>query len=210
MYSDPRWSSSQVARNDKISRRVSERAIRGILISHSFFSNLLLLITIMSLSDLDFLHQTLASQSSSRPTRSTEDTSEGTTSITDGFKVSDQATGDESTPTPSLASLLATLQATTTSTNTTLNSEVSPEEEEGQEMNEEDLLRMLEKLNEAEGAADDLEGRLDGLIGNLDQMLSLLGVSPEEDLGGGEEEGEKEEEEDSTKEVTSEGKKDER
>ncbi|GAA6062386.1 hypothetical protein JCM10212_003195 [Sporobolomyces blumeae] len=40
----------------------------------------------------------------------------------------------------------------------------------------EDLDAMLRRLNEAEGAADDLEGRLDGLIGNLDEMLSVLGV----------------------------------
>lgn len=50
-----------------------------------------------------------------------------------------------------------------------------------------DVERMLARLNEAEGAADDLEGRLDGLLGNLDQMLSLLGVNPEEDVEKGEE-----------------------
>lgn len=49
-------------------------------------------------------------------------------------------------------------------------------------MSDADLEKMLERLNEAEGAADDLEGRLDGLIGNLDSMLSLLGVDPG-DLG---------------------------
>jgi len=146
----------------------------------------------VSLSDLDFLHQTLASQSSIRPTENSGRTSEGTTDSIDELPITGSPSSEGSTPTPSLA----TLQATTTSTNAALDSTTSPGE--GEELSDLDLEKMLERLNEAEGAADDLEGRLDGLLGNLDQMLSLLGVNPEnfnheeeeqvpeEDLGKGE------------------------
>ncbi|GAA5932349.1 uncharacterized protein JCM15063_001197 [Sporobolomyces koalae] len=83
---------------------------------------------------------------------------------------------EPSTPTPSLASLLASLQAATSNSRTA--PDTAGEIDEGADLSEADLERMLEKLDEAEGAADDLEGKLDGLISNLDQMLGLLGVDP--------------------------------
>lgn len=51
-------------------------------------------------------------------------------------------------------------------------------------MDEQALNAMLERLDEAEGAADDLEGRLDGLISNLDQLLGALGAVGEQERGG--------------------------
>ncbi|GAA6022194.1 hypothetical protein JCM11491_002428 [Sporobolomyces phaffii] len=139
----------------------------------------------MSLSDLDFLHQTLAAQSRSEPRdratgeseQPSPDRPRDATDDGDG-----DVAGARDPPTQSLAALVASLQATTDSTTAALESTRSQRDDEGEgedeEVTEAELERMLAKLNEAEGAADDLEGRLDGLIGNLDQMLSLLGVDP--------------------------------
>ncbi|TKA50432.1 hypothetical protein B0A53_06314 [Rhodotorula sp. CCFEE 5036] len=49
------------------------------------------------------------------------------------------------------------------------------EEEEEEDLDPDSLRQLLAKLDETEGAADDLEGRLDGLIDNLDKLLGALG-----------------------------------
>ncbi|GAA5858114.1 hypothetical protein JCM5353_000999, partial [Sporobolomyces roseus] len=132
-----------------------------------------------SLSDLEYLNHSLSSSASSRPTPTAVNDVESSGELRRSDSTHAHQTEPSethSTPTPSLASLLAVLQSTTSSTN-----EVLESTDDGAELDEKDLERMLEKLNEAEGAADDLEGRLDGLIGNLDKMLGLLGVSLDEE-----------------------------
>ena len=49
------------------------------------------------------------------------------------------------------------------------------DEEEEEDLDPDSLRQLLAKLDETEGAADDLEGRLDGLIDNLDKLLGALG-----------------------------------
>lgn len=91
---------------------------------------------------------------------------------------------------PSLASLLASLQTATLdaqSLGTSLSSPPNPpndptsagedddDENEDEDLDLDSLKALLAKLDETEGAADDLEGRLDGLIDNLDALLGAMG-----------------------------------
>lgn len=48
-------------------------------------------------------------------------------------------------------------------------------DEDEEDLDPDSLRQLLAKLDETEGAADDLEGRLDGLIDNLDKLLGALG-----------------------------------
>ncbi|GAA5976784.1 hypothetical protein JCM10908_005630 [Rhodotorula pacifica] len=102
---------------------------------------------------------------------------------------------DQSPPggVPSLAALLANLQSVTndaqrlglpssevatSSTTGAAGAKAEQDEEEGDddaELDLDSLKALLTKLDETEGAADDLEGRLDGLIDNLDKLLGVMG-----------------------------------
>lgn len=148
-----------------------------------------------SLSDLDFLNQTLATPSGGTNGSSTDAGATTTATQSDDTPPAATRRTDTTPPTSSsttdasISSLLATLYSAQSAA--TRLSTVVPDLEdgaaqgggEGEEMDEKALNAMLERLDEAEGAADDLEGRLDGLISNLDQLLGALGAVEGQEKG---------------------------
>ncbi|BGO98016.1 hypothetical protein NBRC10513v2_002016 [Rhodotorula toruloides] len=141
-----------------------------------------------SLSDLDFLNQTLTTPSGGTNGSSTDAAHPTTASRAAAAPPAATRQTDAPPPTSSstidasMSSLLATLHSAQTAA-TRLSTVVPALEDgaaqggaEGEEMDEQALNAMLERLDEAEGAADDLEGRLDGLISNLDELLGALGA----------------------------------
>lgn len=154
-----------------------------------------------SLSDLDFLNQSLAQPRQPNGQAPAPVPQQQATPATassqpaprpDASSTSSSPTSDTTVP-PHLASLLATLSSTSASATSILGSSplinADPDAAPPDDLSDEALAQLLAKLDDAEGAAEDLEGRLDGLLSNLDSMLGALGaLEPQEGEGAGEDE----------------------